>query len=293
MPDSNMTIVGSDGDLTPYNGASGVSNQRLVFLEPISAEGHWNPLKDSEIVDLWHLFRSRLLLIVLLAIIGGVCGALVTSVQVPFYHAEASMELRSPILRSPIEAGIGVSQPTGQAGNPDAYLHTQVRVLQSRSLSDRAIAKLRQNHKLSNYTPTGRFAKWRKVFGLPVSSKAAADRQVVPEHIDKFSALENTDIINVSCDSPDPKFSADYVNTLTSEYAQMMLEGRWNSAQFTSTWLTQQLQDLKQQLETSEAKLQAYSKESGLLLMDEKRPIQEQALEQVQTTLSAATADRM
>src|ERR1019366_7755403 len=147
MPDSNMTIVGSDGDLTPYNGASGVSNQRLVFLEPISAEGHWNPLKDSEIVDLWHLFRSRLLLIVLLAIIGGVCGALVTSEQVPFYHAEASMELRSPI-----EAGIGVSQPTGQAGNPDAYLHTQVRVLQSRSLSDRAIAKLRHKHKLSNYT---------------------------------------------------------------------------------------------------------------------------------------------
>src|ERR1700730_11921103 len=96
MPDSNLTIVGSDGGLTPDNGASRVSDQRLVFLEPITAEGHGNQFKDSEIVDLWHLFRSRLLLIVLLAIIGGVCGALVTVEQVPFYHAEAFILLRSP-----------------------------------------------------------------------------------------------------------------------------------------------------------------------------------------------------
>jgi capsular exopolysaccharide synthesis family protein len=115
----------------------------------------------------------------------------------------------------------------------------------------------------------------------------------MPPHELKVKAFDGTQVVEILCDSPDPGFSANYANTVATEFVQLSLDSRWNSYQTTSDWMTRQLSDTKDKLETSERELQKYSAESGLLYTDDKNSVQSDRLKQIQEELSKAQADRV
>ncbi len=83
--------------------------------------------------------------------------------------------------------------------------------------------------------------------------KSSVSIQLVPK----------TDIIRITCDSLDPKLSADIVNKIISTYMHRTYETRFESTQQVSQWLSSQLDDLKQQVETSQEQMIDLQKRPG------------------------------
>jgi capsular exopolysaccharide synthesis family protein len=109
----------------------------------------------------------------------------------------------------------------------------------------------------------------------------------------KVRVEPNTRIIEIRYDSVDPKFAADFTNTLVSEFVEESLQARWRTSQYTSEWLGRQMQGLKAKLQASEQQLQDYVRSSGLQFTAEKENVAEEKLRQLQLELSKAQADRL
>lgn len=273
----------------PRNGHRSASNGsvNLVSFEALQ-DTPGQAETDSSIVDTIHLLQAHLWIIVLIMIVGAAAGGALTLIQPPIYHASTTMELRRPT-----ETIFGIQGGSPATYQPQSYIETQIKVLESRTLRSLVIASLTATRKLSSYTPPDRLAAWRKVLGMPVQPTTQARRTAVPQFELKVRGFENTDVVEIACDSPDPQFSADYANTMTEEFIQLSLDSRWATYQRTNKWLSRQLEDIKAKFEQSQRDLQAYGARSGLLFTDEKDSVQSEKLKQVQAELSRAEADRV
>ncbi len=80
--------------------------------------------------------------------------------------------------------------------------------------------------------------------------------------------MPKTDIVRISCSTLDPKLSADIVNKLIREYRQNSFESRYNATKTVSNWLSTQLDDLKQQVESSQEQMIDLGKRLGVLGFD-------------------------
>jgi capsular exopolysaccharide synthesis family protein len=84
----------------------------------------------------------------------------------------------------------------------------------------------------------------------------------------RVSLVPHTDIIKLSYSSLNGKLSARIVNTYINDYIQRSFQTRYASTQRVSEWLSSQLNDLKQQVETSQEQLMGLQPELGLTDFD-------------------------
>lgn len=282
-------MINSGARLVQHQQSTGLrpdERHRLVYFEPLEPP----PSKadaPNALVDVLHLLRERFWVVLLTILLCAGLGAAFTFLQKPIYQSRATIEIHAP---NEIVFGMQGGLPT--AGAPEAFLQTQVKALESRTLHRRVIAALKTKGKLSSYTPPDRMAAWGKVLGFSRPAQPTSVVPSVPEHEVKVKAFDNTQLAEILVDSPDPNFTADYANTMAEEFTQLSLESRWTGYQQTSDWMTRQLADMKAKLEVSERGLQAYSAASGLLFTDEKDSVTSSKLKQIQEELSKAQADR-
>ncbi len=83
-----------------------------------------------------------------------------------------------------------------------------------------------------------------------------------------FQLVPKTDIIRIGYTSINPKLATDIVNTVISSYIHRSYETRFESTQRVSQWLQGQLDDLKQQVETSQEQLIPLQRKLGILGFD-------------------------
>jgi len=109
--------------------------------------------------------------------------------------------------------------------------------------------------------------------------------------------LPRTRLLEVSADSKDPQFAADFVKTLVDQFVRGNVEAHLNTTQNTSNWLSGELNDARSNLQHSEDALQAYARSSGLLFTDsgsqQQTTVVSEKLQGIERSLSAATADRI
>lgn len=80
--------------------------------------------------------------------------------------------------------------------------------------------------------------------------------------------VPKTEIVNISYSSLNSKLAADIVNKVISTYIQRNYETRFASTQRVSKWLSSQLDDLKQQVETSQEQMMDLQRRLGILGFD-------------------------
>ncbi|MEO8735417.1 MAG: polysaccharide biosynthesis tyrosine autokinase [Edaphobacter sp.] len=80
--------------------------------------------------------------------------------------------------------------------------------------------------------------------------------------------VPKTEIISISYSSLNAKLAADIVNKVISAYIQRSYETRFASTQRVSQWLSSQLDDLKQQVETSQEQMMDLQRRLGILGFD-------------------------
>ncbi len=81
----------------------------------------------------------------------------------------------------------------------------------------------------------------------------------------KVAPIRGTRLIQVTYESHQPKQAAEIANALIESYKNQYLQSHYNATTETSAWLTQQLSDLKANVEDSEKKLTDYEKVSGII----------------------------
>ncbi|MFN7922005.1 MAG: polysaccharide biosynthesis tyrosine autokinase [Bryobacteraceae bacterium] len=241
----------------------------------------------------WQMIRRRRAAVAILAVIGGVFGVLYTLPQTPIYRARASMEVQG---LNENFLNFRDINPNSSNSYPELDILTQVGILESDTLRTRVIEKMKTQPDGPSQLPVNRWAAWRKALRLD-NGKPLTRHQLVSITAGGLSVRSSgtTRLVELFCDSPDPALAAEFTNTLATEFIDQNLESRWKSAQYTSQWLTRQLEELKIKLEKSEDELQAYANATSLIFTGErdKENVAEEKLRQLQSELLRAQADRI
>lgn len=275
-------------EIVLHDAATGNGAVRVLCLESVDFD---KQPESTSLVEAGELLRHNLITISIVAVLGVIGGVVLTLNQTPIYQAATTLEIQNSA-DSPIQR-IGDFDLNAAAGvASESFVHTQVKILQSRGLVERVQAKMKTANQHRSFHNADRLAAWKKALGWKGAGNPDQSGGPPPIVI-RVRYLEPSRIVELLCDSPDPAYAAEYVNAMTSQYIEDNIEGRWTAAQTASAWLTRQLDDLRKRLQKSEDQLQQYSRDSGLLFTSDKESVAEDRLKQLQAEVSKAEADRV
>jgi len=285
----------SPGGLAPRPPVREATPVQYVEAVPYGYGAYPEEPERSSLLDYWHILRRRKGTLVLFGFFGALIGVLLTLPQTPVYQARTTLEIQAineNFLNMRAVSPVAQSD-SSMYGSTD--IPTQVKILQSETLIERALDKLKVRNPSDLAAPTGRISVWRRALNLPEPAPLTAHRQALGMAAGslRVRSSEDTRIVEILCDSTDPKLAARFANTLVDEYIKENLESRWNMAQRTGEWLARQLEDLRIKLERSEDALQSYARSSGLVFTGEKNSLSEERLRQLQADLGRAQANRL
>jgi len=249
-------------------------------------------VSPAGIFDYWQVVLNRKGTILVTAVLGIVVGLLISVPRTPIYQARTTLEIQ----------GLNDNLLNTREVNPSApsvistafeEIQTQIKILKSDSLIGQVMNRFGFNHSAE---PLTRLTRWRTALGMAKASASSTREAAVSLAAStlQVEALQQAHIIQLTCDSTDPKIASDFLNTLSDEFINQKLRSRLQTNQRTGEWLELQLQELKVNLEKSEEKLQDYGRATGLMFTSEKdSSVAEERLHQLQADLSEAQADRV
>jgi capsular exopolysaccharide synthesis family protein len=269
-------------------------NQRPALYAYVESPGETSaaPAYDS-LREYWRVLVHHKKTLLISAAVGLLAAILVSIVQTPIYRVRTSLEIQDSTFLEMKNAESGES--AGSYASPESYVETQVKLLQSESLLDLVIDKLKLHKERPKNLLRAFAARVLRVFDFSNTSNLP-ERDALIKQIQRNLTVRssgNSRLLEVLYESPDPRLAADFANTLVSEFIEQTQEERWKSAQRTAEWLTNHLDKMKAQLEASEAQLQNYAVTSGLSVTSEKENPAEDRLKELQDELSKAQADRI
>ncbi len=143
----------------------------------------------------------------------------------------------------------------------ERFLQTQIDILQSLGLAERVVNKL-------NLANDPRFFE---TAGIDV--EAEADRTRGPERIAieilrsglSVDLPRNTRILPIKFTSTDPQLAARIANTFASELIDANLQRKFDSSAYARSFVSDQLAEAKERLETSEKALNDYARNTSLI----------------------------
>jgi len=170
------------------------------------------------------------------------------------------------------------------------YIETQSKVLTSETLALQTI----RNNALSS----------RPEFSSPngpseaVASGSLANQKRPPELAEFLASLSvkrvpNSRLMDVSFESTDPQLAARIVNAHITSYIEQNFRSKYEATTQASTWLADQLGELKIRVQRSEDARIAYERQNQIWTLDDKQNITTQRLSDINKQLTDAQSDRM
>ncbi len=285
-----------DSDSLPSLPSRGMKGAIPVAYTEMSAGPSYDPGPEPQsghLMEYWRILARRKGTLLFVVLAGTFAGFLVTLPQTPIYQARTTLEI---VGLNENFMNVKESSPLNEGGgSSDAVdLQTQVRILQSDSLIERVLTKIRSDAEPS--PEPVQMPRWRTMLKLPNPAPGNPREEALAyakKHL-KVRIVGQTRILEITVDSPSPGIAAAFANTLANEFIDQNIESRWKTTERTGEWLSRQLDDMRVRLRTSEDRLQAYAREAGLMFTDDdKNNVSEEKLRQVQEVLSAAQADRI
>lgn len=170
------------------------------------------------------------------------------------------------------------------------YIETQSKILTSETLALQTI----RNGSLASHPD---FA----TSGGPseaIASGSLANQKRPPELGAFLGSLSvkrvpNSRLMDVSFESTDPQLAARVVNAHIENYIEQNFRSRYEATAQASTWLADQLNELKIKVEKSEDARITYERQNQIWTLDDKQNITTQRLSDVNRELTEAQSDRM
>jgi len=222
---------------------------------PATASGTQQNATDATLSEAWVTIRSRKKLIIAVAALGAIYGYYQGATQPRLYTAGGTIEIRSG---SSNEYRMG-----GGAAGGDSRLPTEVAILKSNSL---LLSVARDRNLANDPAFMGPSPRYRNVDDPVVRQSVigALQRDV------NVGVVPKTDLVYISCTTGKAQLSADIVNQLVQDYIAHSFQSRADATKRVATFFSSTLDDLKQQVETSQGEMLELQKKLGVLGFDPK-----------------------
>jgi len=212
----------------------------------------------------------------------------------PIYMSATSVNIQS--LNSDF-MNMKAASPTGDAdgdSGSDTYVQTQIKLLQSDTLLERTVAKIKAEPHPDYIDQMDLASRMERRLHL-VGAKKISYNNLVDDTAKRtvVKPLGITRLVQITCNSWSSDLAAHFCNTLVEQFGESDLEMRGAESQKTSKWLTQQVEDVRVKAEQSEKQLEAATGGNGLVLSPESTGVEEDKLRDMQTAYIQAEADRM
>ncbi|MGE3957923.1 MAG: GumC family protein [Vicinamibacterales bacterium] len=284
-----------------------------------AAHSHVN--EERHILDYVRTVYKRRWLAIPVFLLVVVIGMVNALREVPLYQATTQLLIEKD---TPTVATLDQMFQAQDGWFNDAFYQTQYRILQSRSLSKRAIDELQMwNQPLGKPVEErmpldpltlGRVAASKAYHGAlrlagmesapapsrPAEPRGADESESQAAQIDQFRGgvgiepVRNSRLVDIVYTSTDPAFAAKAANALAKAYIAQSLEFRFSESKETADWLGEQLAEQRKALEASEAALQAYREKNGAVsVTDSASNIVVQRLSDLNSALTKAKTERI
>lgn len=221
--------------------------------------GFSTTVTDTTLSEALITLRKRRWILITSVVLGIAYGVYKAETQPKLFEAFGRIEVRSGSSNE-----YRVSAVQGYASDTAASkMLTEVAILQSDSL----MLTVAREMDLSNNP------EFLEVKG-PVSHTTLDDAGVRQSTVHRLQSnlhitlVPKTDIIRISYTCLSAKLSADIVNTVIATYVHRSYQTRFDSTQRVSQWLSGQLDDLKQQVQTSQERMMDLQRRLGMLGFD-------------------------
>jgi polysaccharide biosynthesis transport protein len=238
---------------------------RTLTPVPFEEEPELAPEPESEfnLAEYVAMLRRHWKLAAVCCLLGLTGAAIHYAITPKAYQATATIQIERRTLT-----------PVGNGQNPwlDNYWNlefypTQYELLQSRGLSERVVKNLDLMEDPS-FNPA---ARRDNSGGSPTADD---DEAVLGSLADQLrgglsvAPVRNTQLVQLSFRSSSPEFAAKAANAFAESFIDMGVEDRFATAGKASTFLTTQIEALKQEIQDKETQLQAFSRHSDVVALD-------------------------
>ncbi len=255
-----------------YGGGAGRANS-----DPDTVSNAWHAVQRGKFIILGCVAAGLLLAVV------------VSGLQTPMYQAKTILELRDPGHNvSPF-----VPSTASTEAAADSAIVTQVTLLHSEPLLRSVVEKLNLDKK-RGFAPATDSSQvlWRTLRHQNLPPETPMDKAVrAADH--NLSIRHQARIIELDYNSDDPALAAEFLNTLINEHMREASNHDATAVKQLKEWLDRETTDLGQKLARSEAEMQHYAQNSGLVQTDSHDTVTQQQLRLLSEELGRAEADRM
>lgn len=249
------------------------------------SQPHGEESDTIDLLKLWRVIWSAKWQIALLVLCSCALAVVALYMVTPQYVGSTTLLIKE---KTPPLLTFQQVADSGPAGTAD-YLQTQLALLQSRDLAERAVTKLgltthpatdpRQQAK-PWFAPRawlaelnrGQWLPWLNVLTPP--KPAVTEAQVFNEVTQNLmrhtsvSFVGKSQLIEIDVELPDPALAAAAANALAQAFMDSQLDTSLKSSQSTTSWMNTRLVELRNNLRSAENTLQAYREEQGLVDVD-------------------------
>ncbi|MDE2484089.1 MAG: hypothetical protein KGL32_02400, partial [candidate division NC10 bacterium] len=275
--------------------------------------------QETHLRDYWRIIlKHRWIVLTFFAMIV-TTATIYTFSLTPTYRATASLKIdyERPQILSFQEIG-----SPGHQNQDLEFKGTQQKLLQSRSLAKRVIETLKASGQPIALGPavsdsagaTGIRLAWITDLFASRSSKPSeaietaprsesgtglTEEQVSARKVDALldmltvEPVRTTNLVKISFTTPSPALSSLLANTWAKAFIDHTLDMKYSAASQAEEWLLKQLQDVRDKLEQSEAKLHEFAKQKEILTIGEKKDIVTTKLVDLSETLTKAQGERI
>jgi len=200
----------------------------------------------------------------------------------PVYRATARLEIEaeSPMIQS-------IKDLYGNGPTDEAFLETQVKVLQSDNLAWQTIEQLGLAQNPDFFSTQGE------------ATPPAPDSPIMRARLMRLfqgsldvSLLRSTHMVEVSFESTNPDLAARISNALVNDYTEYNFQKKYEATRQASGWMEQQLDELKAKVEKSQEALVAYERANSIVNVSDKQTVAEQKLSDLTKEQTVAEGER-
>ena len=266
------------------NGANGA----VELIPPSSRLPAWDlSPREPHLYDYLLILRKHqwLILSFLLAVVTIV--AIATFRMQPVYVATARIEIdRENASILPFQG----MDPYGYMMDLDNYIETQSKILTSETLALQTIRSSGLGARPEYASPAG---------PSEALATGSLENQKRPPELGAFlgslgvKRVPNSQLMDVSFESTDPQFAARVVNEHIKNFQEQNIRSRYDETTRATTWLRDELDELKIKVQESEDKRIAYERKNQIWTLDDKQNITTQRLADLNKELTDAQSDRM
>src|SRR5438105_6048441 len=232
----------------------------------------------------WNIVNKRRWTILAVAFIVTLLVAIASFRMTPIYEATARLDIEAdtPQIQS-------LNDLYRQVPTDDAFIGTQIQVLESDNLAQRTIEQL----------GLARDPGWALALGMGNDVLRAQSETSVDRFLRLFKSrlhvqrVRDSHVVNISFEGPDPGVSAKIANSLANNYIEYNFRQKYDATRQASGWMEQQLDELKAKVEKSQQALVDYERQNAIVNISDKESVVEQRLADLSRDLTNAQSDRV